>query len=186
MVENYNEILHENETIETENLTLRKFRGSDAEDLYEYASDKEVMKYLTWSGVRTLEEAKGGIYNFLLSRPGIFAIELKENSKCIGTIDFRIIIEHERAEFGYMLNRNYWGRGIMSEALSAILALCFEKLELNRVDSGYFIGNEASGRVMEKCGMIKEGVARKALKAQGIFRDHVLMGILREDYINKD
>ena len=182
MQKNYNEILYENQTIELKTFTLRKFRGSDASDVLEYASDKETMKHLIWRGADNIEEVKKTIYNNYLSRQGVFAIALKDSDKCIGDIEIRINEANERAVFAYVLNRNYWGRGIMSEALNAILALCFDKLELHRVEGGHFTGNEASGRVMEKCGMIKEGLAREVYKAHGIFRDEVRYGILRSEW----
>jgi len=186
MVDNYNEMLHDNETIELSTIILRRFRGGDAEDILEYASDEKTVKHLMWAGVKTIQEARASIYDYYLSRPGIYAIELKENAKCIGCIDIRLNTSHERAEFGYVLNRNYWGLGIMSAALEGVLALCFDKLGLNRVEAGYFTGNEASGRVMEKCGMVKEGVARKVLKVKGSFRDEVRYGITRDEWTERD
>ena len=185
MVENYNEILHNNETIELKNIILRRFRGSDAEGVLEYGSDEETLKHLIWSGVKDIHEARTQIYNYLLSRSGIYAIELKENSKCVGCIDIRLNIEHERAGFAYMLNPRYWGRGIMSEALGGVLKLCFDELHLNRVEGGHFTGNEASGRVMEKCGMVNEGIAREVFKARGVFRDEVRYGITRDEWMRR-
>lgn len=185
MKENYNEILHENQTIICESIILRKFKGTDAQDVLEYSSDEETVKHLIWAGAKTLEEAKESIYNNYLSAPGTFAIALKENDKCIGDISIKMNATHERAVFGYMLSRAYWGRGIMSEALNAVLTLCFDKLELHRVEGGHFTGNEASGRVMEKCGMVKEGVARGVYKAHGVFRDEVRYGILRSEWVEK-
>jgi len=182
MVKNYNEILHETKTIECKTIILRRFRGTDAQDILEYASDDETVKHLIWAGAKTIEEAKASIYNNYISDPAIFAIALRENDKCIGDITLKLHPSHERAVFGYMLHRAYWGKGIMSEALNAIIELCFDKLELHRVEGGYFTGNEASGRVMEKCGMIKEGVAREVYKAHGVFRDEVRYGILREEW----
>jgi len=74
MVENYNEVLYENETIETKNLILRKFKKSDAPDLLEYASDPQTVEHLVWPGVTTIEEARTAIYNYYWSKPGTYAI----------------------------------------------------------------------------------------------------------------
>jgi len=182
MQKNYNEILYENQTIELKTITLRKFRGSDASDVLEYASDAQTMQHLIWTGANSLEEVKKTIHNNYLSRLGVFAITLNESGKCIGDIEIRLNEAHERAVFAYVLNRDYWGRGIMSEALNAILSLCFDKLELRRVEGGHFTGNEASGRVMEKCGMKKEGLAREVYKAHGVFRDEVRYAILKSEW----
>jgi len=133
-------------------------------------------------GVKSIEDAKADVYNYLLSRPGIFAIEF--NRKCIGAIDLRLVPEHKKAGFGYVLNREFWGQGIMTEALSALLRLCFEKLELNRVEEHHYAGNEGSGRVMQKCGMIFEGLSPQAERVKGVFRDVVRYGITREQWLS--
>jgi len=183
MVENYKEILYDNETLDCARITLRKFRKSDAQAVFDYGSDEETLRYLIWEGVKTLEEAKKSIFEHYWSRPGIFAIALKETDACIGAIDLRMEPEHEKAGFGYVLNRAHWGKGYMTEALSALLALCFESLELNRVESYYFVGNEGSARVMQKCGMEAEGTAKQALKIKGVFRDEARCGITRARWL---
>ena len=182
MIKNYNELLYDNETIETKRTVLRKFKKSDAEDVLEYGSDEETLKYLIWGGVETLDEAKTSITDYYWSKPGIYAIELKKNNKCIGAVDLRIEPDHEKASFGYMLNRKYWGNGYMTEVMSAILNLCFEKLELNRVEATHFAGNEGSGKVMANCGMKCEGVGKKEQKMKGVFRDVVHYGITKETW----
>jgi len=183
MVENYNEVLYDNEVLETKRLILRRFIKNDASDILEYASDSETTKYLDWSGVETKEEALKGIYNYYWSKPGIFAIELAETRKCIGAIDLRLIPEHEKASFGYVLNRKYWNKGYMTEALSALLRLCFEKLELNRVESQHYVGNEGSGKVMSKCGMELEGIGIQETLTKGTFRDTVHYGLTKKHWL---
>jgi ribosomal-protein-alanine N-acetyltransferase len=184
MVENYNELLYDNETLFSERIVLRKFKKEDAGDLLEYASDAETLKYLDWDGSQTMEEALGNITNYYWSRPGVYAIELKENHTCIGCIDLRLHPEHEKSSFGYVLNRRYWGNGYMTEALSAVLTLCFGKLKLNRVEATHYIGNEGSGKVMVKCGMALEGIGRQEVKIKGIFHDTVHYGITKEQWGN--
>ena len=184
MVENYNEILYDNEVLSTTRLILRKFKKSDVYDVFEYASDPETLKYLDWGGVQTTDETLKNIVNYYWSRPGIFAIALKESKKCIGGIDLRLMPEHEKSGFGYVLNRKYWNNGYMTEALSAILSLCFEKLELNRVEAVHYAGNEASGKVMMKCGMEFEGVGKQEVKIKGIFQDTVRYGITKERWVS--
>jgi len=185
MVANYNEILHKNETLESERLILRRFKEEDAVDLLEWGSDPETVRLLYWSGVSTLEEARASIYNFHLTRTGSYAIELKETGKCIGNIDLRINPEHSKVSFGYVLNRKFWGKGYMTETLKTIIKFAFEKLEANRVAADHFGENLASGRVMEKAGMRKEGFTKQSLKAKGKFHDQILYGLLREEYLEK-
>ena len=184
MVKNYREVLFDNETLSTDRLVLRKFRKDDAADVLAYGSDAETLKYLFWDGVYTVGEALNDIVGYYWAQPGIFAIELKENKKCIGCIDLRMKPEYEKASFGYVLNRHYWNKGYMTEVLSALLKLCFEKLLLNRVEAEHFVGNEASGKVMEKCGMEFEGVGKQEVKAKGVFRDIVHYGITRERWLS--
>ena len=184
MVHNYKEVLYDNEILETNRLILRKFMKSDVHDILEYGSDPETLKYLDWEGVQTISEAMKGIVDYYWSTPGIFAIELKENKKCIGCIDLRLIPEHEKSGFGYVLNREYWNQGYMTEALSIVLALCFEKLNLNRVESCFYTGNEPSGYVMKKCGMEFEGTSKQELKVKGIFRNVTRYGITKERWLS--
>ena len=182
MISNVKEVLYDNERIETERLILRKAKKSDANDMLEYASDEDTVKYLDWAGAKTLDELVKGIVDFHWSNPGIWAIELKEAHKCIGTIDVRIKPEHEKCEFGFVLNRNYWNKGYMTESLSTIIKLCFDRLELNRVEAFHYVGNEGSGRVMQKCGMIHEGVSEQGFKIKGVFRDVVRYGVTKEQW----
>ena len=182
MVTNYNEIIIENETLDSNRITLRKFNKEDAADIFEIGSDAETVKYLTWGPYTKPEEAHNTIFNFYLSRHGIYAIELKAEKKCIGCIDIRITPEHEKATFGYMLNRHYWGNGYMTEALNAIFSLCFNKLKLNRVEAMHYTPNQGSGRVMQKCGMQFEGTFKQEVKVKGVFYNCTHYGITADDW----
>ncbi|MCL2608715.1 MAG: GNAT family N-acetyltransferase [Treponema sp.] len=183
MKDNYLEILYDNERLQTPRLVLRKFRREDAADFFEYGSDEETLRFLIWEGVKTQDEARAGIVEYFWAAPGRFALELKSEGKCIGSLDLRIDAKHEKAGFGYAMNRNYWGKGYMTEALTAVLELSFERLELNRVEATFYVGNEGSGRVMEKCGMEREGIGRQEVKVKGVFRDTVHCGITRERWL---
>ena len=182
MVTNYKEVLYDNESLNTPRLTLRKFKKEDAADVLELGSDAETLHFLDWEGVKTIEEAKTAIIDYYWSRPGFFALEFKE--KCIGCFELRMNPEHEKASFGFVLNREYWGKGFMTEALAAILALSFEKLELNRVESTHYLGNEGSGKVMQKCGMELEGMGRQEVKIKGVFHDVAHYAITRERWMS--
>ena len=166
-------------------MILRKFQASDAENILKYAGDSDALKFLRWKGFSTLEEARADIFGSYWSRPGIWAIELAENDKVIGDIVVRLIHEHDKARVGYLLNRQFWGCGYAAEALSAVIRLCFEELRINRVEADHFAGNSASGRVMEKCGMMREGVMAQAANVKGEFVDIVYYGITSEGYHGK-
>ncbi len=162
-------------------ITLRRFREADAAAVYAYGSDAETVSQVKWDGVKTPEEALASVRDFFLVKSGAFAIALPSDL-CIGAIDLRPELPHEKAGFGYILNRAYWNRGYMSEALGLLLNYAFSVLELNRVESHHYADNPASGRVMEKCGMRREGLMRQECKIKGIFRDCVHYGILREEW----
>lgn len=184
MKSNYNDIIRKNMNIHTDRLLLRKFNMKDKESVLAYGSDEQTLKYLIWPGIRDLEEAERVIFAYY-SKPGVYALELKESRQCIGCIDIRIEPRHEKASFGYVLNRNYWNHGYMTEALAVILELCFMKLELNRIEATHYAGNEGSGKVMEKSGMNYEGIALQEVKIKGVFQDVVHYGITRTQWLNK-
>ena len=182
-MKNYNEILRENSTIETNRLILRPFSMKDVQDVFLYASDDSVTKYLTWPPHTDISQTEKVVKKFYLDKPGFFAVELKSERKCVGCIELRICAEHDKASFGYVLNRRYWNKGYMTEALKTIIDLAFSKIGLNRIESTHYVGNEGSGRVMQKCGMRCEGKALQEVKIKGIFYDVVHYAILREDWI---
>lgn len=179
----YNEILRENLVLKSKRLILRPFTMDDIDDVFLYASDDVVTKYLTWPSYKDISEIVDVVKTYYIDKSGVFAIELEEEEKCIGCIDLRLYIEDNKASFGYALNRSYWNKGYMSEALNLILDFSFSKLELNRVEATHYIGNEGSGRVMQKCGMRYEGTGIQEVKVKGIFYDVVHYAILREEWL---
>lgn len=185
MREDYNRILLSTKSLLSDRLIIRKFKNADYLDVFEYGSDEQTVKYLVWEQLKTHDQAKNTISNYYLSRPGLFAIALKDPQKCIGCISILLDVANEKASIGYVLNRACWNRGYMTEALSAILSYCFERLELNRAESTYYVGNEASGRVMEKCGMIREGMGITEVKIKGIFHDVVHYAVTKNQWIAK-
>ena len=177
MLTNYEQVLRQTTTLPAQRIVLRAFSLDDAADVLEYGSDPQALRYLIWPGVTDLDGARESITGYYLANPGIYAIEHKADGKCIGCIDLRIEPEHEKAGFGYILNRRYWNQGYMSETLQTVLSLCFRTLELNRVEATHYAGNEGSGRVMEKCGMRREGFSPSQVKVKGAFHDVVHYGI---------
>lgn len=82
---------------------------------------------------------------------------------------------------GYSLDREHEGRGLMQEALEALLMYAFESLQLHRVMANYQPENVRSGRVLERLGFVREGYARHYLRIDGAWRDHVLTALIRDD-----
>jgi len=145
-------------TLETDRLILRKLRLSDAEDLFEYASDPEVAKYVTWEPHKSIEDSINFIkftHEHYEKKEGIvWGIVYKENNKVIGTCDILLLApRHFLAEIAYAWSRPYWGKGIMTEAVREAIKFGFEKMNLNRIQARCFPENIGSYRVMEKVGM---------------------------------
>ena len=181
MVGNYIEIFENAKRFETEKLILRKATLEDTEDLFEYGTDKRTLEHLIWEGHSHIEQVEAGIKMFYIN-PGVFVVELKEEGKVIGAMDMRPVWEHEKMNFGYGLISDYWGKGYMSEALKALVDFCFNELQMNRVECSHYVGNEGSGRVMEKCGMVKEGVCIQNSKVKGRFVDEVFYAATKEQW----
>jgi [ribosomal protein S5]-alanine N-acetyltransferase len=181
------DIYKEIPSFETERIILRKITMNDLEDIFEYGSDEEVSKYVTWDRHKTTNDTKEFI-EFVLGRyeKGEIApwgIELKEKGKFIGTVDFVSWSPyHNNAEIGYVLSKSYWGKGITTEAANEIIRFGFEKMDLVRIQARCFMENKGSERVMEKLGMIYEGVIRKGMFTKGEHRDLKLYSLLKEEF----
>ena len=93
--------------------------------------------------------------------------------------------DNSSAEVGYSLSRDFWNRGIMTEALRAVIGHGFGNMNLNRIEAQHETGNPASGAVMRKCGMQREGTLRQRLYNKGRYVDVELYAILRRDYHNR-
>ena len=173
-------------TLTTERLVLRKIGISDAEDMYAYSKNSEVTRYLLWEAhpdpiyteqyIRYLQEryAAGDYYDF--------AIECKETGKMIGTVGFTSFdLPNRSAEVGYVVSPAYQGKGYATEALQRLLSFGCCVCGLVRISAGCMKEKIASLRVMEKCGMKREGLLRSAVYAKGKMNDVFLSAIVRED-----
>lgn len=165
--------------LESGRIILRPFEWKDLDDVYEYLSDDLVTLYLNFPTYQNKEDAVEAMKLYYLDKPGVFAIELKNEKKCIGCVDLRVFSEHDKASFGFVLNRGYWNQGYMTDALRLILEYAFVEMKLNRVEATHYVGNEGSGRVMQKCGMKYEGTGMSEVKIKGVYRDVVHYAILK-------
>jgi ribosomal-protein-alanine N-acetyltransferase len=174
--------------IETKRLILRKFKIDDAEDMFRnWASDDEVTKYLTWPTHSSVEVSKRvvAMWEKENNSPNNYqwCIELKETGEAIGSIGVVNLKEDiDAVEVGYCIGRKFWGQGITSEALEALIHFFFKEMKVNRVEARHDLNNPSSGKVMQKCGLIKEGVKRQGDRNNTGICDVVLYGLVREDY----
>ena len=176
--------------LETDRLILRSMRMSDARDLYAYASDPQVSQTVLWDAHQSIFQSRrflrAAIWQYRRGLPASFAITLRDSGRMIGTIGFMWVnTDHKSAEVGYSLSRAYWNQGYMTEALRAVIDYSFQTLGIHRIGAQHETDNEASGAVMRKCGMQKEGTLRGRLYNKGKYVDVNVYAILREDY-NRD
>lgn len=145
-------------TLETERLILRNWRESDLDDFFEYAKVEGVGEMAGWPHHETKEMSKN-ILDLFIKTGDVYAIEYKENHKVIGSVGI-----HEKDNFpeeykgknqreiGYVLSKDYWGRGIMPEAVKKVIEYAFDDMKLDLLWCGHFTINNRSRRVIEKCG----------------------------------
>lgn len=169
-------------TLQTERLILRPVQPDDAEAMFDYLRDEETVRFITVPPVKTVTEVlENSIQSYFMLDPiGKWAIVYDQ--KMVGTIDLRLNEAHRQAEIGYVLNKRYWGQGIMPEAAQAILAVGFDQLQLVRIFSEHDTRNPKSGRVMTKIGMQQEGVALKSQIIKGEILDMVHYAITDTQY----
>lgn len=170
----------------TPRLLLRAPLRGDDRDLLRVTSDPLVSRYVLWSQQHSIGEARRFLRALMAeNRAGgglTFAIERKEDRRMIGTVGFGAFNrEHQYAECGYSLARDCWGQGFASEALSALLTYGFETLGLNRIEGLCAVGNPASARVMEKCGMRREGTLRGRVLLKGEYADVWMYAKTKQD-----
>lgn len=147
--------------IETPRLFLRSWRETDLNDYYEYASVDGVGEMAGWKHLESIEEAKDILHSFMTDK-NCFALELKSNGKVIGSLGLHNSWANYDSkyanlkikEIGYVLSKSYWGQGLMSEAVHAIINYCFNVIGLDALTVGHFDENNQSKRVIQKNGFI--------------------------------
>lgn len=174
--------------IETDRLILRRYVIEDADAMYKnWASDSEVTKFLTWQPHSSVEVSRGIIEDWLKEYSDEkyyqWAIVLKANgNEPIGDISVVHMNEDiSMVHIGYCLGRAWWRRGIMSEALKAVMDFMFDTVEVNRVESRHDPMNPNSGKVMQKCGMKYEGTLRSADRNNQGICDACYYALLRSE-----
>lgn len=174
--------------IETQRVILRRFTMDDANDMFNnWFGDSEVCKYMAWPHRKNIEQAKFIIENLLnaYEEPSFYqwAIILKENNKNIGTTGLSIVDEgYLCGGISYCIGKKYWGKGIATEVVQAVLEFAFNTVGFNRIEAYHAVDNIASGRVMKNVGMTFEGFARQKYKSNRGFEDSNVYAILKEDF----
>ena len=173
--------------LHTDRLLLRPLRATDASDMFRYAQREDVTTYLLWSP-HPSERYTRDYLTYVESRYPLgdfhdWAVIEKESGRMIGTCGFtRIDAPNNGAEIGYVLNPEYHGRGLGTEAAREVLRFGFEVLKLHRIEARFMAGNAASRHVMDKLGMGFEGYRYDALYVKGKYRTVGICAILADDY----
>ncbi|MDY0235193.1 MAG: GNAT family protein [Gudongella sp.] len=171
--------------INTERLRLRRFKLSDLNDFYEYAKNPNVGPNAGWEYHKSKNESILLLNSFIKSKE-VWAIELKESSKVIGSVGIHQDKKRENSNarmIGYVLNQDYWGRGYATEAVKKFIEYSFDSLKLDILSVYHYSFNEKSKRVIEKCGFQFEGMLRESsVILNGEVYDDMCYSILEREY----
>jgi ribosomal-protein-alanine N-acetyltransferase len=173
--------------LETDRLILREIAPPDADDLFRIFSDAEAMRYWSCRPYTSVEQAHRLIEEMSEAMDcgaGIqWAITLRGDERLIGKCGYNEWRKrHRRGDVSYIVAREHWGKGIVSEALHAVLDYGFDHLNLHSVEAGVTPGNDASTRMLERLGFHLEGRLRESFWADGMFVDSLIYSLLRRDW----
>ncbi|MBX3156972.1 MAG: GNAT family N-acetyltransferase [Deltaproteobacteria bacterium] len=177
-------------TLVTTRLALRDLRAEDASAIAAGAGDPRVARYLVQvPSPYPVALARRWVAHrrewWPLGRGVTLAIALRDApDQLLGTVSLRRFARDRRAELGYWLAAAHWGHGFATEACRGIVAFGFGQLELARIYAQVLAGNAPSMRVLEKIGMVHEGVKRQHVKKGHHLHDIVLYGLLRDEWRN--
>lgn len=173
--------------INTERLTIRKFRATDWEDLSEILTDENVVYFEPYD-VFTVEACKSEAENFSNSDK-FFAVVLKDEDKVIGKLYFNDEGKYGTYELGYTFSRSYQGHGYAKEGSMALIKYAFENMGARRIVAFADAANERSWRLLEALGMSNEGKMKKYTfkykdeNGEPIWQDMLIYALLKEDVL---
>lgn len=161
--------------INTPRLCLRNIALTDASELFFLRADERVMQFIGREKAKSIEEVESFIQLiadlYSKNESLMWAITLREDpATLIGTINFwRILKDHYRAELGYVLNPSHWNKGIMKEAISAVVDYGFGPMQLHSIEARINPDNVASAKVLENSGFIREAYFKEDFFFKGNF-----------------
>lgn len=171
--------------IETERLFLTELKAEDIPEIVKYASNKSISDFTL--NLPFPYSEKDAVYWINLANQGfkngtnlIFGIRLKPDNNFIGGIGLTIERKFNRAEIGYWIAEPFWRKGYTTEATKSIIKFGFDNLDLNKFTSSHLAKNPASGKVMEKSGMTKEGELKEHILKNSEYHDLVLYGLTKK------
>jgi RimJ/RimL family protein N-acetyltransferase len=174
---------------DSERLLFRKILLNDAKALFNIRTNKEVMKFMDTDPLKSISDSEKLIKSVdeaFKNGAGIsWGIIEKSSSKFIGYYGFwKMIPEHCRAEIGYALDPDYWGKGYMLETLKAMIKFGFNEINLHSIEANVNPDNKSSRKALEKIGFKKEAYFRENFLFNNKFGDSVIYSLLEKDLIN--
>ena len=177
-------------TVDCGRVRLRQYRESDVADFNEYMSEEAVSRYLTWYPHLNMQDTKGYvefmIRNYRKALPSDWAVEEPVSGKVIGNCGFTSVdIRNETAELGYVLSPAFWGTGLMTDAMDAVLYVCFNVLEAHRAYLRILDGNDHSRAFASRMGFRCEGLSVSSAFIKGEYKSVWTYAMLEQEYRNK-
>jgi RimJ/RimL family protein N-acetyltransferase len=174
-------------TLEAERVRLRELTDDDIDALYSIFSNPQVMRYWSTSPFTDREDAVALLCeireNFARRNYLKWGVALTSDNSVIGTATlFNLNLEQQRAEVGYALAREQWGKGLMNEALRRLLQYAFDELELRRLEADVDPRNLGSIKSLERLGFQREGYLRERWHVNGELQDAYFYGLLRREW----
>jgi ribosomal-protein-alanine N-acetyltransferase len=163
---------------------LREILPSDAADWHRYLSDPRVNEY-TSAPEMSVSDVEGLIEMFATHYRDNTQIRwaITENDRMIGDCGYNVFHSRDsRAEIGYGLSAEYWRHGIMTDALTVIIAYGFSHLDLNKIEATVNVNNARSAGLLRKLGFQLEGTLRDYRNRRGVFGDALFFGLLRREW----
>ena len=172
-------------TITTDRLVLRKLKDSDAPEIFILRSDERILQFIDIAKANSIGDALAFIHkinNFINENKSMYwGIASKDDDKLIGTICFWNILEdHYRAEVGFAMHPNHQGKGLMSEALAAVVNYAFNDVKLHSLEGRVHPSNTASIKLMERNKFIREAYFKEDYFFNGKFGDTAVYSLLSE------
>lgn len=175
--------------LKTERLILRKIFPEDAEMVYKWMSDPEVCKYERWNVHKNSDFTRGYIIEVFDGYKSDYTYQwgIELNKTLIGSISIVNVDDFDqKAVMRYCIEKNFWSNGYATEAVKAVLKYMFIEIGINRIEASHSVNNKASGRVLEKAGMILEGHAKDYYYCNVGFQDSYLYGLTKGMYIKNN
>jgi ribosomal-protein-alanine N-acetyltransferase len=178
--------------IETDRLIIRDHIHDDLESLHNLISNDEVMYYLPEIKIKSIEESKVNLDEAISEskkenkRIKYYFVILDKKHNFIGEIGYTVQncnFENEKiVHLGYFIHKEYWGKGITTEAVKAIIEYAFSEGNVHKIETGCLKDNVASEKIMLKCGFTREALKKDHVFHDGKWRDRVEYGLLKNEY----